>query len=354
MSDSATAVDQSFLGRVFDAYQNMTQIAACIREAARQRSIANPTVLELSRRPTDLADYIPDVRLMRYPTHEDNEPTLDMPVALPFADKSFDCCLITDVYEHVPQAQRPSLLREMLRITDGLVLVAAPHESAVVTRFDRVVFDFIWGKYGERFKPLDQHAAFGLEPLATTLESLKAEGAERVAVLPANYVYRWIHMILIYFDLQHRNDLARLFEPFNRVYNRYLSPYDYREPCYRYVIAIGTHPDIDVDALHAALQQPREQPVLVDDADGQLVRTFREIDAGLADELRRSTRELAELRERHAAVVRESEAREIEAQALRSELAKRRNPARYVLGAAKRRIARLRHRMGRAVGRGPR
>src|SRR5215213_102197 len=101
------AADQSYLGRAFDSYQNMMQIAACIREAARQRSIARPLVLELSRRNTGLSDYIPEARAERYPTHENHQPTLSRPVALPYADKSFDCCLITDVYEHVPAEVRP-------------------------------------------------------------------------------------------------------------------------------------------------------------------------------------------------------------------------------------------------------
>ena len=64
--------DQSFLGRVFDSYQNMMQIAACIREAARQRSIARPRVLEVSRRDTGLVEYAPDVELVRHPTHEND------------------------------------------------------------------------------------------------------------------------------------------------------------------------------------------------------------------------------------------------------------------------------------------
>jgi hypothetical protein len=285
--------DQSFLGRVFDAYQNMTQIAACIREVARQRSLARPRVLELSRRDTGLPDFLTEVELTRFATHENDRPTLSTPVALPFADRAFDCCLVTDVYEHIAAERRPELLAEMLRVTDGLVLVGAPHADPLVTRLDRMVFDFIWGKYGERFGPLQQHADFGLEPIERTVAALKALGADDVVVLPGNYVYRWIHMILIYFDLQHRNPHGALFEPFNHVYNQYLSPYDYREPCYRYLVAIPTRPDVDARALAAALRRPPEKPGVAAETDGMLVETFRAIDATAADELRRAGHELA-------------------------------------------------------------
>jgi hypothetical protein len=322
MSDTIrqSNTDQSYLGRVFDSYQNMMQIAACIRETARQRSLTQPIVLELSRQETDLGDYIPEAQILRYPTHENNQTTLSLPVVLPFADNSFDSCLITDVYEHIPAALRPGILCEMLRVTDGLVLVASPQGNEIVTRFDRIVFDFIWGKYGERFEPLEQHMEFGLEPLEKTLESLKAQGADQIIALPGNYVYRWIHLILIYFDLQHRNDYGQLFEPFNRVYNEHLSPYDYREPCYRYLIAIATHSGLDVKALNKALKAPPEKPTLANETDGMLVQTFREIEATTADQLRRCAQEIGSLHQEKACAARELEAREGAVTALKSKL----------------------------------
>jgi hypothetical protein len=233
--------------------------------------------------------------VVRYPTHENNKPTLSTPVALPYPDKSFDGCLVTDVYEHIPSDQRPGLLSEMLRVTNGLVLVAAPQGNAVVTRFDRIVFDFIWGKYAERFEPLDQHMEFGLESLEVTLNSLKGQGADRVLALPCNYVYRWIHQILIFFDLQYRQTDHELFEPFNRVYNERLSPYDYREPCYRYLIAVPTNPELDMDEFETKLKAPRETPAQVAAADGVLVETFRTVESRLADELRAAKSEIEHL-----------------------------------------------------------
>jgi hypothetical protein len=288
--------DDSLLGRVFDSYQNMKQIAACIREAARQQSIDAPRVLELSRRDTGLRDYLPEAVIVRYPTHQNNQPTLSAPVAIPFADQSFDSCLISDVYEHIPAERRPELLREMLRVTSGLVLVAAPQGNEIVTRFDRIVFDFIWGKYAEKFEPLAQHVQFGLEPLEQIVASLKAQGADRIEVLPANYVYRWIHMILIYFDLQHRNSYSELFEPVNRVYNTHLAPYDYSEPCYRYLIAISTSNRLDVSRLKAALVPPYTKPELADETDRMLVGAFREIESTAADRLRECSREIERLK----------------------------------------------------------
>jgi hypothetical protein len=301
------SIGQSFLGRTFDSYQNLMQIAACIREAARQRASKRPSVLELSRRETGLSDYLPEARIVRYATHNGHEPALPLPMVLPYADKSFDCSLITDAYEHVPADMRPAILSEILRVTDGLVLVAAPQQNEIVSRFDRLVFDFIWGKYGERFIPLEQHIAYGLEPLEQMLESLRAQGADEVLALPCNYVYRWIQQILIFFDLQYKHSHFDLFEPLNRIYNERLSAYDYKEPCYRYLMAVATNKEIDIALLGKRLQAPAEPPELVADANGALIETFRAVDANLADKLRSSAKEFTLLQEHNHWAIQEIE-----------------------------------------------
>ena len=287
--------DHSLSGRVFDQYQNLMQIARCVREAARQSSIREPRVLELSRRHTTLRDYLPEAKMERYATHEAGSPTLMTPVALPFPDKSYDVCIVSDNYEHLPVNQRPGLLGEMLRVTDGLVLVGCPMRDELVTRFDRIVFDFIWGKYGEQFLPLRQHEAFGLESLEEVLASLTAQGARGAVALPSNYVYRWIHQILIYFDLQHMNPHADLFHAINRIYNERLTEYDYREPCYHYLIAVATDPRLNLDLLVEKLSGPCETPSAVAEVEGALVEAFRAADSRASDELRKSAEIIAQL-----------------------------------------------------------
>jgi hypothetical protein len=292
---------ESLLGRVFDQYQNMMQIARCVREMARQCAVTRPKVLELSRRPTGLEDYLPDAEIVRCPTHTDERP--DLPVVLPFPDDVFDVCLVTDAYEHVPADQRPGLLREMTRVTRRLVLLGCPIRSELVTRFDRVVFDFIWGKYGERFEPLRQHVEFGLEPLEQVLASFAGHGADRAVALPCNYVYRWIHQILVYFDLQHRHPRLDLYEPLNRIYNERLTPYDYREPCYRYLVTVALDPRLDVDTFVATLQGPCETPASVAEAEGALVAAFRTVESRLGDELRAQIATITELHREQARMV---------------------------------------------------
>ena len=295
MGDQARG-DESLLGRVFDGYQNMMQIAGCIREAAVQMDSPNPSVLELARRASGVADYLPEATLTRFLTHDCDQPALATPLRLPFADKTFDASLVSDAYEHIPDSLRPELLREMLRVTNGIVLIGAPSGDEIVSRFDRIVFDFIWGKYAERFEPLRQHVDYGLEPVEQTISSLKALGAGNAVALPCNYVYRWIHQILIYFDLQHDQPHWDLYRGINRIYNERMSPYDYREPCYRYLILVPTNPRINVELLVDRLSASAEPPGSLCETEGLLIEAFRAAEGEAGDRLRVWTKEADALR----------------------------------------------------------
>lgn len=290
--------DQTLLGNIFDQYQNMMLIARCIRETARQCNLAAPRVLELSRYPTNLLEYVPEAVITRSATHDDKEqPLLALPVSLPFADRSFDVCLVTDAYEHIPAEMRPGLLREMMRVSNGIALAGSPVNSEIVNRIDRLVFDLVWCKYGYAFEPIRQHAQYGLDTLEEIIASLKAQGAEKVVALPCHFIYRMIHQILLFFDLQYENPLGtEHYEKINRIYNQYVSPYDYREPCYKYFMVTATSPLIDVDEFEQRLKAEPETPLNLAEAEGALVTAFREANNRATDELSQRLKEINELR----------------------------------------------------------
>ncbi len=127
------------------------------------------------------------------------------------------------------------------------------------------------------------------------LASLRAQGANRVLALPCNYVYRWIHQILIFFDQQHNQPHRDLYEQLNRIYNERLSAYDYREPCYRYLLVVATDPNVNLDLLMHALKGPCETPTAVAEAEGMLVQAFRAAENRAGDELRLRAQEIERL-----------------------------------------------------------
>lgn len=264
------------------------QIARCVREAQTLRGDSGaPRVLELSRRPIRLDEYLPEAIFSHHATHLREEPLTDGAFTLPFSDAFFDAVFVTDAYEHIPQQDRKGLVAEMLRVSRGVVLIGCPVNDGLVTRMDKVVFDFIWGKYAEEYGPLHQHFQYGLESKEEIIASLRGMGGDRVIALPCNYIYRWIHQILIFFDLQHQQPFPEFFESLNRIYNERISSYDYREPCYRYLMVIAVDPALDLDSLAGILQAPEEPPEAAANASGNLLEAYGQINAAAADRLRR-------------------------------------------------------------------
>jgi hypothetical protein len=101
----------------------MMQIARCLRELVTQGLAVEPLkILELSRHSTDLASYLTEAEITRFATHLNNEPSFAIPLTLPYPDASFDACIVTDAYEHIPEEVRQGLLKEMVRVSRGMVL----------------------------------------------------------------------------------------------------------------------------------------------------------------------------------------------------------------------------------------
>lgn len=105
----------------------------------------------------------------------------------------------------------------------------------------------------------------------------------------------WVHQILIYFDLQYHQPDGAVFAALNKIYNERLSQYDYREPSYRYLIAIATHQEIDTNTLFEKLKAPSETPAFVRETDGVLTEAFQAFDSQAADKFRENSLEIVRL-----------------------------------------------------------
>ena len=93
---------------------------------------------------------------------------------LPFEDRAFDAVVAMDVLEHMPAADRPAFLRECVRTTQRLTVIATPIGGPAVSdaeliygRIHRQLFN-----QSERF--LEEHASYGL-PTADELEAAAVE-----------------------------------------------------------------------------------------------------------------------------------------------------------------------------------
>lgn len=78
-------------------------------------------------------------------------------LAMPFADKSFDVVLSCDVLEHIPKNDREKFLKECVRVTKDLVIVAAPFNLKGVRDAEVVANDYYKKMTGEDHRWLFEH-----------------------------------------------------------------------------------------------------------------------------------------------------------------------------------------------------
>ncbi|MFO0702263.1 MAG: class I SAM-dependent methyltransferase [Candidatus Andersenbacteria bacterium] len=82
---------------------------------------------------------------------------------LPFADRSFDCVIFSDVLEHVPRQDRPRVLAEAARVAADLVIVSGPvgdggFSKAYDLRYRQLFLQLL----GRQEDWMDEHERFGL------------------------------------------------------------------------------------------------------------------------------------------------------------------------------------------------
>ncbi|MEI8344864.1 MAG: class I SAM-dependent methyltransferase [Candidatus Omnitrophota bacterium] len=128
--------------------------------------------------------------------------------ALPFADRSFDLVVSTDVLEHLPQDVRRRAVKELLRVANKKIFLGFP-SGVVALRWEKKVFDRFQKKtiewrgtakgledYRSRFWYLGEHAQCGLPDEESVRQCLRASTENfdrdyRVSVIDNESVLIW-------------------------------------------------------------------------------------------------------------------------------------------------------------------
>jgi len=91
--------------------------------------------------------------------------------SLPFPDKSWDIVVSIDMLEHIRPEYRDRALREMIRVTRSLLVIAVPIGEAAYEH-DIELHDYYISKHGRPHRFTREHVEFGLPTLAETSHSL--------------------------------------------------------------------------------------------------------------------------------------------------------------------------------------
>jgi hypothetical protein len=90
---------------------------------------------------------------------------------LPFPDKSWDIVVSIDMLEHIPPGLRDKALREMIRVTRSLLVLAVPVGDAAFEH-DIELHDYYISQHGRPHRFTREHIEFGLPTLVETRNSL--------------------------------------------------------------------------------------------------------------------------------------------------------------------------------------
>ncbi len=100
---------------------------------------------------------------------------------LPFENAAFDVAVAIEVLEHLPQAQRPSLIRELQRVSRQAVIVCCPVDTPEVVQAERQFSAWAQSVSGRDVGFLVEHSEHGLPHAADVVSWFSAPGSVLVA-----------------------------------------------------------------------------------------------------------------------------------------------------------------------------
>ncbi len=180
--------------------------------------------------------------------------------ALPFPDRSFDAVVSSDVLEHVPGPLRGAFLTELHRVSDDLLIVAAPFDTAGVAGVEELIRRYALLATSQPQAQLDEHRDNVLPDLDLTTATVR-ECFGEVTVVGNGNLQDWLVMMLLKHQLMGRPALQPLLDGADVLYNMALASRDADGPFYRHLVAarragavdLGTPPEDRAAGLDPAV-----------------------------------------------------------------------------------------------------
>jgi len=138
-----------------------------------------------------------------------------------FPDDSFDVITSGDVFEHVSEDKREKFLNESLRVSKGLVVIAAPFWSKENEQIEKVANSYYRSLVGEDHEWLAEHIKNGL-PKAERLMTFLKKNKLNYSVVGSNNIDNWLLLQLVIFYSFIFGVNSKTVEEFYKFYNENL------------------------------------------------------------------------------------------------------------------------------------
>lgn len=215
---SAYKLPESLYNLAFDQYSRQF-LAKRLIEA--NRSKPRLKILDVGGYKGVTREFFPTDEVTVLDLFDVKEPGYVMGSALdmPFSDGAYDAVVCFDVYEHIEADDREQFVREMHRVTNNLILIAAPFDIPMVADAEITLNAYYQRLQGQDHLWLKEHIDNGL-PNVDQLENCLTELKLPYQVYHSNNITLWSAMQDLIFLADALNSPERVIKV-NEFYNRH-------------------------------------------------------------------------------------------------------------------------------------
>jgi GT2 family glycosyltransferase/glycosyltransferase involved in cell wall biosynthesis/tetratricopeptide (TPR) repeat protein len=151
---------------------------------------------------------------------------------LPFLAKTFDAVVCTDVLEHVPADERPRLIEELQRVTNGVLILGFPQHSVESKVAEEILATWIRETSGSDYSFLEEHRTHGLPDASEVRAILGKQSGKILEAVNAN-VYSWLPLMMSYFAIEKHEEFKESIKALNELFNEKYERISHSAPGYR-------------------------------------------------------------------------------------------------------------------------
>lgn len=169
-------------------------------------------------------------------------------LAMPFADNQFDAIISCDVLEHIPKDDRATFLKESARVTNDLVIVAAPYNLKGVRDAEILANNYYKKMTGEDHRWLLEHLQDELPNLQNAHQVLEKAGLH-TAHFSHTSLDNWQLVTRAGFLLTQQAkhpEFTEVIEEFNQYYLKAIMPHDFSVNGYRSFLIASKKHEVDI------------------------------------------------------------------------------------------------------------
>lgn len=149
-------------------------------------------------------------------------------------DGAYDVVVTSDTLEHIPASDRKNFIKELVRVSDDLVILCAPFAGNGSAEAEAKVQKYFTGLVGHPHRWLQEHADYGLPTVAEIKTYFKQAGMEPIVFGHSTVdLWRQLMTINLVSNEMGQADVHKKLQELNQFYNENILFNDFTDKGYR-------------------------------------------------------------------------------------------------------------------------